>query len=122
MGFSLLLEMVMKLNKTVFAIASLAVTAAPLSFTTTAYAQDRTRTHVEAPEYPRGAERRGIEGSVTVTYSISAEGDVVNAEVTEANPEGIFDRAAVSAISDWRYEPAAAQTDGHSQTLQFRLN
>ena len=90
--------------------------------TTAAYAQnDRQATHVEPPQYPRAAERRGIEGVVTITYSITAEGEVVSAEVTEANPEGVFDRAALAAVNAWRFEPAEGQTDGHTQRLEFSM-
>jgi len=74
-----------------------------------------------APEYPRGAERRGIEGRVVVAYAIDENGQVIDAQVVESTPEGVFDRAAINAIESWRYAPASARTDGHSQTLNFEL-
>lgn len=98
---------------------------APVALTGGALAADgpdREAIERVAPEYPRGAERRGIEGSVRITYSVTPSGEVVNAEVVEATPAGVFDRAALSAIESWRYAPAATQTDGHSYELQFRLN
>ncbi|WP_297733518.1 energy transducer TonB [uncultured Maricaulis sp.] len=107
------------------ALVCISAIAAPIALTAPAAANNTTtRESVElvAPEYPRGAERRGIEGTVRVSYSIDADGRVVNAEVVEATPEGVFDRAALAAIEAWRYAPAAAQTDGHSRELEFRLN
>jgi len=98
---------------------------APTLPTSIAAAQDqaeRTPTHVEAPRYPRGAERRHIEGSVTITYSISADGAVVDAAVTAADPEGVFDRAGLAAVNNWTFEPHSEQTDGHVQQLQFALD
>ena len=112
-----------KLITTVMAGMMLALV--PATTMSTAIAQDsieRTPTHVEAPRYPRGAERRHIEGSVTITYSISADGDVLDAAVTAADPEGVFDRAGLAAVNNWTFEPHAEQTDGHTQQLQFALN
>ena len=105
------------------ALVCFSTLAAPIALTAPAHAltADREAVELVAPEYPRGAERRGIEGSVRIAYSIDADGNVVNAQVVEASPEGVFDRAALSAIENWRYAPAAGQTDGHSRELEFRL-
>lgn len=109
------------MNKTGKMILAAAMTAMAFSAAPAMAQDDRERTQVEAPEYPRGAERRGIEGSVRIEYSIAASGEVVNARVVEAEPAGVFDRAALAAIESWRYAPAADQTDGHSRELEFRL-
>lgn len=110
-------------NKILPALICLSVFAAPLALTAPAAATtpDREAVSLVAPEYPRGAERRGIEGRVRIEYSVNADGEVVNPQVVEANPAGVFDRAALSAIQSWRFAPAAAQTDGHSRELEFRL-
>ena len=100
----------------------LAVAMSALAFSATpALAQDRERTGVEAPEYPRGAERRGIEGYAVVEYTVNADGRVENATVVEANPEGVFDRAVLRAIEGWPYAPAAAATEGMQQRFDFNL-
>ena len=106
-------------------LAPVALTAPASALTAPASAlttPDREAVELNAPEYPRGAERRGIEGSVRIEYSIAASGEVVNARVVEAEPAGVFDRAALAAIESWRYAPAADQTDGHSRELEFRLS
>ncbi|HEY8518773.1 MAG TPA: energy transducer TonB [Gammaproteobacteria bacterium] len=57
------------------------------------------------PDYPPAALRRGIEGWVKVQFTITAAGTVREAFVVEAEPEGVFDEAALAAISRWRYNP-----------------
>ncbi len=64
------------------------------------------------PVYPFGAQVRGIEGEVLVEFSVSIDGRVINPLVVEANPEGIFNKAALSAIQDFRFR--APRLDGES--------
>ncbi len=110
------------MNKRTLAIC---VSAVALFGTAPVYAiQDapaREAVHVEAPDYPRGAERRGVEGYVVVSYSIAANGDVVEPAIAEAQPEGIFDRAALRAVESWRFNEVDVQTDGHRTRLNFQL-
>ncbi len=97
------------------AMTAMSFTAVP------ALAQDRERTSVEAPEYPRGAERRNVEGFAVVQYTVSPEGDVVDAEVVESSPEGIWDRSVIRAINAWAYAPATEATEGMTQRFDFNL-
>ena len=100
----------------------LAAVMSTMAFAATpALAQDRERTAVEAPEYPRGAERRGIEGYAVVEYTVSEDGTVAEAVVVEAEPEGVFDRAVLRAIEGWQYAPAPAATAGMQQRFDFNL-
>jgi protein TonB len=82
---------------------------------------DRERTAVEAPAYPRGAERRGIEGYAIVQYTISPDGVVENVSVVEADPNGVFDRAVTRAIEGWAYAPDSEATEGVQQRFDFGL-
>ena len=41
--------------------------------------------------YPPGAKAEGIEGYVVIRYDVTAEGAVINAEVVEAEPQGVFE-------------------------------
>ncbi|MEM9810454.1 MAG: energy transducer TonB [Pseudomonadota bacterium] len=63
-----------------------------------------------APEYPRAAERREIEGSVTVSFEVQADGRTSNVAIIEATPAGIFDTAAVKAVEQWRFEKSDSVT------------
>lgn len=76
---------------------------------------------VAAPEYPRGAERRSLEGYVTVRYNVTEAGEVAEVEVIEQTPEGIFDRAVLRALEDWRYAPGQVAT-GVEKRFDFNLD
>lgn len=57
------------------------------------------------PSYPPRAASRGIQGYVLVFYDIDEEGRVRNARIVESEPRGVFDSAALRAVSKWRYTP-----------------
>lgn len=57
------------------------------------------------PLMPPEAIARGIEGEVTLRFTIAPDGSVVDIEVVSADPPGYFERAAIRAVSRWRYDP-----------------
>jgi protein TonB len=57
-----------------------------------------------APEYPRGAERRELEGSVTLSFDVNVSGKAENVQVVDASMPGVFDKAAMKALSQWKFE------------------
>ncbi|MGS3177475.1 TonB family protein [Aeromonas sanarellii] len=75
------------------------------------------------PVYPYRAQQAGIEGSVTLRFSVDADGRVQDVEVVEAKPKRQFERAAIQAINKWRYQPRPGATDKLVQviTLKFKL-
>ncbi|MES2626459.1 MAG: energy transducer TonB [Pseudomonadota bacterium] len=78
------------------------------------------------PEYPRRAIERGIEGWVTVQYTVSGTGAVTDVVVVESSPPNVFDDAAVKAVSRWRYNPkiegtVAVERVGIQTLLRFEL-
>ena len=58
-----------------------------------------------APEYPRGAASRGIEGYVLLEFTVTSLGSVRDPVVVDARPPGVFDRAATAASLKFRYKP-----------------
>lgn len=74
----------------------------------------------EAPRYPLAAKNRKLEGQVEVAFTILPDGRVANARVVSAEPAGVFDRAALTAASRWRFESTGA-TATTSRMLTFRL-
>lgn len=58
-----------------------------------------------APQYPRRARLRGLQGSVGAAFTIDRDGRVRDIEVREAKPAGVFDRAVKEALAEWRFEP-----------------
>jgi protein TonB len=57
------------------------------------------------PRYPSRALSRGIEGWVLLEFTIDQLGQATDLIVVEADPKGVFDRAAVNAIKKWKYRP-----------------
>ena len=57
------------------------------------------------PQYPIRAAERGIEGWVEVEFTISAAGTVKDPVVLKAKPKSVFNRAALRAITKWKYNP-----------------
>ncbi|MGI9323610.1 MAG: TonB family protein [Pseudomonadales bacterium] len=57
-----------------------------------------------SPDYPRGASEAGLEGWVELRFTISIEGDVVDAKVAKSSSD-VFHRNALAAIKRWRFDP-----------------
>lgn len=57
-----------------------------------------------APTYPRTAAARGVEGWVEVEFTVGETGDVRDSVAT-ASSSSVFENAAISAVSRWRFEP-----------------
>jgi protein TonB len=57
------------------------------------------------PRYPLRAQSRNIGGWVVVEFTITPTGSVIDPKVTDAKPEGTFDRAALNAIVKWKFKP-----------------
>ena len=58
-----------------------------------------------APPYPRRARRLGYEGIVMLKVLIDENGRVDNLTVLESSGYASLDRAAVSAVKNWLFEP-----------------
>ena len=71
-----------------------------------------------AAQYPALAQRRGLEGYVTLRLRIDERGRVVDSVVVASEPKGIFDAAAKRAVRRYRFSPARAGTKPVASTLQ----
>ncbi len=69
-----------------------------------------------APVYPRRALSRGIEGWVLLKFTVTENGSVVNPEVVDAEPAGVFDRAAMAAVERFKYKPRVV--NGQPQSVE----
>jgi periplasmic protein TonB len=72
---------------------------------TAALAANLKRTRSPPPDYPEGALAQHIAGSVLLQFTVDVTGETRDIRVLEANPPGVFDRAATNAIRRWRYAP-----------------
>lgn len=61
--------------------------------------------HTTKPKYPRAAQRRGLEGVVTISFTITKTGGVRNPGVIKATPKNVFNKAALKAIAKWKFKP-----------------
>lgn len=55
------------------------------------------------PAYPEGAAARRVEGYVDVDVTVGPDGSVQDAAVKAAEPQNVFDQAALAAVRRWRY-------------------
>jgi periplasmic protein TonB len=58
-----------------------------------------------APNYPRRAAAKGIEGYVVVEFTVTSLGTVADPVVVESDPADIFDREALAAVKKFKYKP-----------------
>ena len=78
------------------------------------------------PQYPERAAQRGIEGRVLIEFTISKSGAVKDAKVIAYEPSKIFNKAALKAVSQWKYNPKiengkAVEQKGIRIAIPFRL-
>lgn len=88
--------------RSVFLIVCLGLLSACTHFET----RDAVRITAVEPVYPEHARVQGVEGRVIVEYVIDETGVPTELQVVEATPPGVFDEAALRAVSAWRYQPA----------------
>jgi periplasmic protein TonB len=108
-----------------FSKAPAAPVAAPAAISAPTMDEDVVPLVRIPPQYPGVASRRGIEGIVTVSFTITKDGRVSNPVVISAKPENIFDSAALKAILKWKFKPKVV--DGQpverqaTQAIEFKL-
>lgn len=72
--------------------------------------------------YPRRAEDRGLSGWVDVTFTVTTEGKTAAIEVVAAEPETVFDSAAIAAVEQWEFEPKVFRGQTIPQRTMARLS
>lgn len=79
------------------------------------------RAHFVPPVYPPAAQAKGLSGSVDLEFTVTAAGDVTDIRVQAAEPPGVFEQAAVSALSQSRYRPMERDGVAIAQRVRVRL-
>jgi TonB family protein len=74
-----------------------------------------------APVYPPRALLDGIQGRVVVEFSLDAAGVPSELEVVDSSA-GLFDAAALQALSSWRFAQPAVSGRRYRQAFTFRLD
>jgi protein TonB len=80
-----------------------------------------------APQYPRRALKKGIEGYVTLEFTVTTLGTVIDPVVIDSKPKNIFDRAAINAAKKFKYKPKfvdgkAQQVTGVRNIIRFEMD
>ena len=76
------------------------------------------------PEYPRSALRSGEEGAVVVRIVVDAQGVPGDVQVVErsGSRDRSFDRAAIEAARQWRFQPAMRDGKAVPATVQLPVD
>lgn len=78
------------------------------------------------PVYPARVLSRGIEGWVTVSYTITESGNVADIVVVESSSQ-LFERSAIKAVSKYRFKPRVVdgtpiEVTGVTETIEYKLD
>jgi protein TonB len=57
------------------------------------------------PDYPSAAKKEGVQGFVDLQVTVSPQGAVTDARVVSSTPPDVFDKAALTAVRKWKYDP-----------------
>lgn len=100
-------------------------TPKPVAPSTPVIATNLVPTLKTKPSYPPRALRSGVEGVVTVEFTIAIDGSVKDPTIVKADPPKIFDRSVLKAIKKWKFNPETV--DGKTvekrarQDIHFKL-
>lgn len=80
-----------------------------------------------APLYPESAASRGIEGYVLLEFTVTETGATADPVVIEAQPQGVFDTAAIKAVLKFKYKPRVengkpTRVTGVRHVITFKLD
>jgi len=75
------------------------------------------------PEYPRSALRAGAEGGVVLSIVVGSDGTPTDVQVVRrtGTRDRAFDRAAIEAARQWRFEPAVRDGETVPATVQLPI-
>jgi len=74
------------------------------------------------PKYPLKAVEENIEGSVVLKFDINSNGDVQDVEVMNGIPAYVFDRVAITALKQWKYDANGKYHKNQLVQLDFRMD
>ncbi len=73
------------------------------------------------PNYPQKAEISKIQGWVELDFTVAENGAVQDIAVHAASSPGVFEAAAISALSQWRYKPVLRGAKAVPQRARIRI-
>ncbi|USD39462.1 energy transducer TonB [Ferrimonas sp. SCSIO 43195] len=78
--------------------------------------------HYIPPKMPVAARSQGLTGKVMLRLVVSETGEVIDARVQDAQPQQLFDDAALAAARRWRFKPAQIQNQSVSVYVDVPIN
>jgi protein TonB len=79
------------------------------------------RTRYREPRYPEAARAKNLGGWVDLEFTVRADGSVAAVQAVGAEPEGVFEQAAIEAVSGWHYLPVLRDGAPVSQRASVRI-
>jgi len=79
-------------------------------------------THRIEPKYPIQAAKEGIEGSVVLKFDVEGDGSVSHISVVNGKPANTFDKTAVTALKQWRYQATGSVSKNLLVQLDYVLS
>lgn len=73
------------------------------------------------PIYPARANLNKIQGWVELDFTVAESGAVKDIAMHAASPPGVFEDAAISALSQWRYQPVQRDAKSVAQRARIRI-
>jgi protein TonB len=73
------------------------------------------------PAYPKKAELSKTQGWVELDFTVAATGAVKDIAVHATDAPGVFEAAAISALSQWRYRPILRDSIPTAQRARIRI-
>tara|TARA_Y100001956_G_scaffold78277_1_gene89798 strand:- start:2046 stop:2672 length:627 start_codon:yes stop_codon:yes gene_type:complete len=112
------------------AVSEVNVSIGPLSVSTVSlgevpFSYQATPVYRVDPNYPAKAKQRRAQGYVIVRFNIDEQGIPRDLEVIEAKPKRLFEREALKALKQWRYQArieqgVAVSHMGQTVKLEFK--
>jgi TonB family protein len=84
-------------------------------------AGDLTLVKSVTPVYPKKAESNKIQGWVELDFTVAESGTVKDIAIHAASNPGVFDNAAIGALSQWRYKPILRDAKPTAQRARIRI-
>jgi TonB family protein len=73
------------------------------------------------PVYPDKANLNKIQGWVELDFTVAENGSVKDIAVHATSPPGVFEAAAIKALSQWRYKPILRDAKAVAQRARIRI-
>jgi TonB family protein len=73
------------------------------------------------PVYPDKANLNKVQGWVELDFTVAENGEVKDIAVHATSPPGVFEAAAIKALSQWRYKPILRDARAVAQRARIRI-